>query len=62
MKIKDPHRKVKIDYSVLCQLLDIYRCAEGTSMRVEYTSLWDTYTTKVSEELIVKANNILNNS
>lgn len=62
MKIKDPHRKVKIDYSVLCQLLDVYRCAEGTSMRVEYTSLWDTYTTKVSEELIVKANNILNNS
>jgi hypothetical protein len=62
MKIKDPHRKVKIDYSVLCQLLDLYRCAEGTSMRVEYTSLWDTYTTKVSEELIVKANNILNNS
>ena len=62
MKIKDPHRKVKIDYSVLCQLLDIYRCTEGTSMRVEYTSLWDTYTTKVSEDLIVKANNILNNS
>lgn len=62
MKIKYPHRKVKIDYSVLCELLDIYRCAEGTSMRVEYTSLWDTYTTKVSEELIVKANNILNNS
>ena len=62
MKIKDPHRKVKIDYSVLCELLDVYRCAEGTSMRVEYTSLWDTYSTKVSEELIVKANNILNNS
>lgn len=62
MKIKDPHRKVKIDYSVLRELLDIYRCAEGTSMRVEYTSLWDTYTTTVSEELIVKANNILNNS
>ena len=60
--MKDPHRKVKIDYSVLCELLDIYRCAEGTSMRVEYTSLWDTYTTNVSEELIEKANNILNNS
>ena len=60
--MKDPHMKVKIDYSVLFELLDVYRCAEGTSMRVEYTSLWDTYTRNVSEELIVKANNILNNS
>ena len=60
--MKDPHRKVKIDYSVLCELLDVYRCAEGTSMRVEYTSLWDTYTRNVSEELIEKANNILDNS
>jgi hypothetical protein len=60
--MKDPHRKVKIDYSVLCELLDIYRCAEGTSMVVEYTSLYDTYSTIVSQKLIVKANNILNNS
>lgn len=60
--MKDIHRKVKIDYSVLCELLDIYRCAEGTSMRVEYTSLYDTYSTNVSENLIVKANNILDNS
>jgi hypothetical protein len=56
------HRKVKIDYSVLCELLDIYRCAKGTSIRVEYTSLYDTYSTNVSEKLIVKANNILDNS
>ncbi len=56
--MKDPHRKVKIDYSVLCELLDVYRCAKGTSIIVDYTSLWDTYTTKVSEELIEKANNI----
>lgn len=62
MKVKDKHRKVKIDYSVLCELLDIYRYAEGMSMRVEYTSLYDTYSTSVSKELIVKANNILNNS
>lgn len=60
--MKDPHRKVKIDYSVLCELLDIYRYAEGTSMIVEYTSLYDTYSTHVSKKLIVKANNILNNS
>lgn len=60
--MKNPHRKVKIDYSVLCELLDIYRCAEGTSIKVEYTSSYDTYSTKVSEELIVKANNILDNS
>ena len=60
--MKDKHRKVKIDYSVLCELLDIYRYAKGTSIRVEYTSLYDTYSTNVSEKLIVKANNILDNS
>jgi hypothetical protein len=60
--MKDPHKKVKIDYSVLCELLDIYRFAEGTSMVVEYTSLYGTYSTRVSQKLIVKANNILNNS
>lgn len=60
--MKDKHRKVKIDYCVLSELLDIYRYAEGTSMRVEYTSLYDTHSTSVSKELIVKANNILNNS
>lgn len=60
--MKDKHRKVKIDYSVLCELLDIYRCAEGTSIRVEYTSLYDTYSIGISEKLIVKANNILDNS
>lgn len=60
--MKDKHRKVKIDYSVLCELLDIYRYAEGTSMVVEYTSLYDTYSRSVSQKLIVKANNILNNS
>jgi hypothetical protein len=60
--MKDKHRKVKIDYSVLSELLDIYRYAQGTSMIVEYTSLYDTYSTRVSEKLIVKANNILNNS
>lgn len=60
--MKNPHRKVKIDYCVLRELLDIYRCAEGTSMVVEYTSLYDTYSTSVSKKLIVKANNILDNS
>ena len=60
--MKKPRKKVKIDYSVLCELLNIYRCAEGTSMRVEYTSLWDNYSINVSNNLIVKANNILNNS
>jgi hypothetical protein len=60
--MKDKHRKVKIDYSVLCELLDIYRCAEGTSIRVEYTSLYDTYSIGISEKLIVTANNILDNS
>ena len=60
--MKDPHRKVKVDYLVLCKLLDVYRCAEGTSMRVEYTSWYETYSINISEELIVKANNILDNS
>ena len=60
--MKDKHRKVKIDYCVLSELLDIYRCAEGTSMRVEYTSFYEIYSTSVSEKLIKKANNILENS
>ena len=60
--MKDKHRKVKIDYCVLSELLGIYRCAEGTSMTVEYTSLYDTYSTSVSKKLIKKANNILDNS
>ena len=60
--MKDKHRKVKIDYCVLSELLDIYRCAEDTLMTVEYTSLYDTYSTSVSKKLIKKANNILNNS
>lgn len=60
--MKDKHRKVKIDYSVLSELLDIYRYAEDTSMVVEYTSLYDTYSTSVDKKLIKKANNILNNS
>ena len=60
--MKDKHRKVKIDYCVLSELLDIYRCAEDTSMTVEYTSLYDTYSTSVSKKLIKKANNILDNS
>lgn len=60
--MKDKHRKVKIDYCVLSELLDIYRCPEGTSMVVEYTSWYETYSTNVDKKLIVKANNILNNS
>ena len=60
--MKKQHRKVKIDYSVLRELLNIYICAEGTSMRVEYTSLYGSYSINVSNNLIVKANNILENS
>lgn len=60
--MKNPHRKVKIDYSLLCELLDIYRCAEDCSMRVEYTSWYDTYYRTVRKETIKKANNVLMNS
>ena len=60
--MKDTHRKVKIDYSVLCELLDIYLCAQDCSMTVEYVSQYDTYSRRVSMATIKKANNILNNS
>lgn len=60
--MKNPHRKVKIDYSLLCELLDLYRCAENCSLRVEYTSLYDTYYRTIDAKTIKKANNILENS
>lgn len=60
--MKNPHRKVKIDYQVLSELLDLYRCAEGCSIVVEYTSWYDTYTRTISRDTIRKANNILRNS
>ena len=47
--MKDPHRKVKIDYSVLCELLDIYLCAQDCSMTIKYVSPYgDVYSRQVS--------------
>ena len=61
--MKDPHRKVKIDYSVLCELLDVYSYAKDCSMTIKYVSPYgDVYSRQVSMDTIKKANNILNNS
>lgn len=59
-KPKDPHRKVKVDYSVLQELLGVYLHCDGT-----YT--WDMYDDKpfcmrFDKKIIKKAENIINNS
>ena len=56
------HRKVKIDYSVLRELLSIYPWPDGTNMVVEYSSLYDSWSTNVPHSIIKKARNILENS
>lgn len=53
-------KKVKIDYKVLKELLDIY--THSTNMEVIYKYGSDEFREKVSKELIIKANNILENS
>jgi hypothetical protein len=56
------HRKVKIDYSVLRELLSIYPCSDGTNMVIEYSSLCDSWSINVPHHIIKKARNILENS
>lgn len=56
------HRKVKIDYSVLRDLLSIYLCSDGTNMVIEYSSLYNSWSTNVPHRIIKKARNILENS
>ena len=53
-------KKVKIDYKVLKELLAIY--THSTNMEVIYKYGSDEFREKVSKELIIKANNILENS
>lgn len=59
-KILDPHRKVKIDYSVLRELLSIYEHYDGTY-------IWDMYDetpslSRFNKDIIKKAKNIIYNS
>ena len=56
------HRKVKIDYSVLRDLLSIYPSSDETNMVIEYSSLCDSWTSSVPRRIIKKARNILENS
>ena len=56
------HRKVKIDYSVLRDLLSIYPSSDETNMVIEYSSLYDSWTSSVPRRIIKKARNILENS
>ena len=55
-------KKVKIDYCVLKELLDLYQCSDDTSISVVYTNWYETYTRRVSQTTIRKAKNIIENS
>ena len=56
------HRKVKIDYSVLRDLLSIYSCPDETNIVISYSSPYGSYSTNVPRRIIKKARNILENS
>ena len=56
-------KKVKIDREVLFELLSIYRGHEGDKMVVKTIDPWGhTIEEDISQKLIKKANNIINNS
>lgn len=56
-------KKVKIDREVLFELLSIYRDHEGDKMIIKTIYPWGHSTEKeISQKLIKKANNIINNS
>lgn len=56
-------KKVKIDRKVLFELLEIYRYQEGNTVKVVSEDDWGyVYERSVSQSMIKKANNILNNS
>lgn len=56
------NKKVKIDYCVLKELLDLYQCSDDTSITVVYTVRYDTYERSISQKTIRKAKNIIENS
>lgn len=55
-------KKVKIDYCVLKELLDLYQCSDDTSISVVYTNWYETYERRISQKTIRKAKNIIENS
>lgn len=56
------NKKVKIDYCVLKELLDLYQCSDDTSISVVYTNQYETYERRISQKTIRKAKNIIENS
>lgn len=56
------NKKVKIDYCILKELLDLYQCSDDTSISVVYTNQYDTYERTISQTTIRKAKNIIKNS
>ena len=56
------NKKVKIDYCVLKELLDLYQCSDDTSISVVYNNQYETYKRRVSQTIIRKAKNIIENS
>lgn len=62
MSKKFRNKKVKIDYCVLKELLDLYQCSDDTSISVVYTNRYETYERIVSQKTIRKAKNIIENS
>ena len=58
-----PDKKVKIDREVLFELLSIYRGHVGDKMIIKTIDPWGhTIEEEISQKLIKKANNIINNS
>lgn len=58
-----PTKKVKIDREVLFELLSIYRDHEGDKMIIKTVDPWGhPIEEEISQKLIKKANNIINNS
>lgn len=56
------NKKVKIDYCVLKELLNLYLCSDDTSISVVYTNQYETYERTISQTAIRKAKNIIENS
>ena len=56
------NKKVKIDYCVLKELLDLYQCSDNTSISVVYTNQYETYERTIPQTTIRKAKNIIENS
>lgn len=56
------NKKVKIDYYVLQELLNLYLCSDDTSISVVYNNQHGTYERKIPQKTVIKARNIIENS